>query len=75
MVRDPSNRSLSIQTTENWTYPELGIILRHIEIDELGGRIQSEIKDIIRGEPDPALFRAPEGYVLMPDYSAGQGGS
>jgi len=74
MVRDPSTKSLSIQTTENWTYPELGIILRHIEIDELGGRIQSEINNIVRGEPDPALFRAPEGYALVPDYSAGQGG-
>lgn len=74
MVRDPANKSLSIQTTENWTSTELGIILRHSEIDVLGGRVSSEINNISRGEPDPVLFQTPPGYTVNIDSSLGRSG-
>jgi|GEM_PF-5461859 hypothetical protein len=74
MVRDPANKSLSIQTTENWTSPELGIILRHTEVDVIGGRITSEINNIERGDPDPTLFQTPQGYQVNLDSAMGQAG-
>ena len=68
MVTDPATKNNSIRTVENWTSPELGVILRHIEVDVIAGRITSEIDRISRGEPDPTLFQTPQGYSV--DMSA-----
>jgi len=74
MVQDPATKSSSIQTTENWTSPELGVILRHIEVDVIAGRITSEINNISRGEPDPTLFQTPQGYRVDLNSMVGQAG-
>jgi len=71
MVRDPDTKTSSIQTTENWSSPELGVILRHIDVDVLAGRSVSEVNNIVRGDPDPALFQPPDGYTMQP-ISAGR---
>jgi hypothetical protein len=71
MVTDPATKNNSIRTVENWTSPELGVILRHIEVDVIAGRITSEIDRISRGEPDPTLFQTPQGYSV--DMSAAMG--
>jgi len=64
MVTDQATKSNSIRTIENWTSPELGVILRHIEVDVVAGRITSEINNIWRSEPDPTLFQTPQGYSV-----------
>ena len=74
MVRDPANKSMSIATTENWSSPELGVILRHIEVDVIAGRITSEINNVTRGEPDPTLFQTPQGYTVDMNSALAQGG-
>jgi len=74
MVRDPANKSMSIATTENWSSPELGVILRHIEVDVIAGRITSEIDKVTRGEPDPKLFQTPQGYTVDMNSALAQGG-
>jgi hypothetical protein len=74
MVRDPANKSMSIATTENWSSPELGVILRHIEVDVISGRITSEINNVMRGDPDPTLFQTPQGYRVDMSSAVGQGG-
>jgi len=74
MVRDPANKSMSIATTENWSSPELGVILRHIEVDVIAGRITSEINNVSRGEPDPTLFQTPQGYTVDMNSALAQGG-
>ena len=71
IVRDPSTKQASIETTENWSSPELGIILRHVEVDALSGRNTSEITNIVPGEPDPLLFLPPHGYTVQPTSVAG----
>ena len=47
---------------EIWISPELGIIVRHITDDSRTGRNATEVTEIVRGDPDPALFTAPDGY-------------
>ena len=74
MIRDPANKSMSIQTTENWTSTQLGVILRHIEVDVISGRITSEINNVSHGEPDPTLFQTPQGYRVDMNAAVGQGG-
>jgi hypothetical protein len=70
IIRDPATKSSSIQTTENWSSPELGVILRHIEVDVLAGRSTSEVTNIVRGDPDPSLFQLPQGYTVQPNSPA-----
>ena len=65
ILRDPETKSTSIQTTENWSSPELGVILRHIEVDVLTGRSTSDVTNIVRGDPDPSLFQPPQGYTVQ----------
>lgn len=72
LVTDPATKSNSIRTTENWTSPELGVILRHIEVDVIAGRITSEVDKISRGEPDPTLFQTPQGYSVDMSSAIGQ---
>jgi len=70
ILRDPATKNSSIQTTENWSSTELGVILRHIEVDVLAGRSTSDITNIVRGDPDPSLFKPPPGYTVQPNSSA-----
>jgi hypothetical protein len=65
IIRDPDTKSSSIQTTENWSSPELGVILRHIEVDVLTGRSTSDVTNIVRGDPDPSLFQPPQAYTAQ----------
>jgi len=74
LVSDPATKSNSIRTTENWSSPELGVIMRHIEVDVIAGRITSEINNVTRGEPDPTLFQTPQGYRIDMSSAMGQAG-
>lgn len=50
--------------SELWVSPDLGIIVRHINDDPRTGRVATDVTDIVRSDPDPALFTAPEGYEV-----------
>jgi hypothetical protein len=49
---------------EFWISPDLGVIVRHVIDDPRVGKITTELSDIKRSVPDPALFKVPEGYQM-----------
>jgi len=51
-------------THEMWVSRELGLVVMQIDDDPRTGVRTMELTDIERGEPDPALFEAPEGYTV-----------
>ena len=51
-------------TRETWTAQSLGITLRSIVDDPRNGKTTTETTDIQQTVPDPALFKAPEGYQI-----------
>jgi hypothetical protein len=50
--------------TESWTAQPLGIQLRYITDDPRNGKSTTEVTDVQQTAPDPALFKAPEGYQV-----------
>lgn len=52
--------------TESWTSKELGLTL-HVRNSDPKGESVIAISDLERGEPDPALFAAPEDYQVKPE--------
>ena len=56
-----NDRDITV-TTETWTSPDLGIQLRRISDDPRTGKTTYEITDVQQTAPDPALFKAPDGY-------------
>jgi hypothetical protein len=59
-----SNRVIEV-TNELWISPDLRIIVRHIHDDPRTGKETTDVTDVVRGDPDPALFQAPEGYAVV----------
>jgi hypothetical protein len=59
-----SNRVIEV-TNELWISPDLRIIMRHIHDDPRSGKEDTEVTDVVRGDPDSALFQAPEGYAVV----------
>jgi hypothetical protein len=59
-----SNRVIEM-TNELWISPDLRIIVRHIHDDPRTGKETTDVTDVVRGDPDPALFQAPEGYAVV----------
>jgi len=55
-------------THEVWVSPELRLAVLQIDDDPSTGVRTTELTDIDRGEPDPALFQAPEGYTIKDQY-------
>ncbi len=55
-------------THEMWMSRELGLVVLQIDDDPRTGVRTMELTDIERGEPDPALFRPPEGYTVKDQY-------
>jgi hypothetical protein len=52
-------------TSETWISPELKTTVRQTTSDPRTGTVTTELSNIDRSEPDPALFRPPAGYKLM----------
>jgi TonB family protein len=50
--------------SETWTSPDLKITVRQVTDDPRSGRVTTELTNITRSDPDPALFQAPEGYTV-----------
>ena len=53
---------------EVWMSPELGLPVLQIDDDPRTGVRTTELTEIERGEPDPALFQPPEGYTIKDQY-------
>jgi hypothetical protein len=49
---------------ETWTAPDLKIIVLTTSDDPRTGTRTTEVTNIDRSEPDPALFQVPEGYTI-----------
>ena len=51
-------------TTEGWSAPAIGLALRFIRDDPRDGKTITETTDLNLSDPDPSLFRPPDGYEL-----------
>lgn len=49
---------------ETWTSPDLKIIVLSTSDDPRIGTRTTEVTNVDRSEPDPALFQVPEGYTI-----------
>jgi hypothetical protein len=50
---------------EDWNAPSLHLQLRRIVDDPRTGKMDRELVNLTRGEPDAALFQIPEGYEVV----------
>jgi hypothetical protein len=57
-----------VNVRETWTSPDLKLIVLSTDEDPRNGSRTTELTDLIRGEPDPALFQVPEGYTVKDQY-------
>ena len=53
-----------IRVDETWRSPELKITLLSINSDPRTGTRTTEVTELDRAEPDPAVFQVPEGYTV-----------
>jgi hypothetical protein len=58
------NKHEFTQTTEFWISPDLGVLVREVLDDPRTGKIITELSEVRRDTPDPALFKMPEGYEI-----------
>jgi len=56
------NEKPLVTVREVWTSPELLITLRSRELDPLAGEDNYRVQNLVRAEPDAALFRVPADY-------------
>jgi len=52
--------------SEEWTSPELKILVRSENSDPRVGKTSYRLENIVRGDPDPSLFQVPPDYALQP---------
>jgi hypothetical protein len=57
-----------VNVRETWMSPELKIIVYTTDDDPRTGSRTTEVTNLDRGEPDPALFQVPEGYTIKDQY-------
>lgn len=57
-----------VNVRETWTAPDLRIVLLTTDDDPRYGLRTTEVTNLVRGEPDPALFQVPEGYTIKDQY-------
>jgi hypothetical protein len=49
---------------ETWFSPELNVVVLRRVSDPVNGNTVTELKDIQRSEPEPALFQVPPGFTI-----------
>ena len=64
-VGDKGNTKPIVMTIEQWYSPDLGLIVNKSNRASTGGEFGFEIENIMKGEPDPALFRIPSDYTRI----------
>jgi hypothetical protein len=57
-----------VNVRETWTAPDLKIIVYTTDDDPRTGSRTTELINLDRAEPDPALFQVPEGYTIKDQY-------
>lgn len=57
-----------VNVRETWTAPDLKFVILSTDNDPRNGLRSTEMTDIVRAEPDPALFLPPEGYTIKDHY-------
>jgi len=50
---------------EEWYSPDLKVVVKSEDSDPRSGERTMELEGLARGEPDPSLFHAPEGYKVQ----------
>ena len=60
---------------ETWMSPDLKLLMLSINDDPRSGTRTTEVTNLVRGEPDPALFQVPEGYTIKDQYPGSNPGS
>jgi hypothetical protein len=63
-LRDAYNDAPITKTREVWTSADLKLVMKEQWSDPRSGERTVELEEFSRAEPDPALFRAPQGYVV-----------
>ena len=53
---------------ETWMSSDLKLILQSVDDDPRTGTRITEVTNLDRGEPNPALFQVPEGYTIRDQY-------
>jgi hypothetical protein len=56
------NEKPIISTSERWFSPDLGVPIKITQKSSLGGEVSLTLEQVIRAEPDPALFTTPADY-------------
>jgi hypothetical protein len=57
-----------VNVREIWTAPDLKLVVSSTDNDPRNGLRSTEMTDVVRAEPDPAVFLPPEGYTIR-DHS------
>ncbi|HEX4576977.1 MAG TPA: hypothetical protein VH117_06475 [Edaphobacter sp.] len=57
-----------ITTHETWMSPDLKLLMLSINDDPRSGTHTTEVTNLDRAEPSPALFQVPEGYTIKDQY-------
>jgi hypothetical protein len=50
---------------EEWYSPDLKVVVKSEDSDPRSGERTMELEGLTRGDPDPSLFHAPEGYKVQ----------
>jgi hypothetical protein len=53
---------------ETWMSPDLKLVVLSVDDDPRTGTRITEVTNLDRGEPNPALFQVPEGYTIRDQY-------
>jgi hypothetical protein len=56
-----------VTVSERWTSPELGIVVMSKHSDPRLGTTTYRLTDLVRNDPDPALFQVPADYTVKED--------
>jgi hypothetical protein len=64
LTEESGKREIEV-SNEIWISPDLKIIVRHLHDDPRTGKTATDVTDVVRGDPDPALFQAPKGYQVV----------
>jgi len=68
---DRAGNNVPFQSTdEQWVYPKLNVIVEEIQRDPVDGEREVELTNIRTEEPDPELFKIPEGFQVMDEPPA-----
>jgi hypothetical protein len=57
--------------TEQWVSPDFKVVVARSVDDPRSGQITMEVSDLLRGDPDAALFQVPADYKMVAQPSVG----